>query len=219
MNIEYKDVDEVTSGSTFDETIDFLLGYNNSDPTKIKRFTNLFQTLANLVTSLSSSSTDAQYPSAKAVYDKIVEQTTGALTYCGTWDASGGLYPTSGGSGTAGVIAKGDMFIISVAGTLGGELLAIGDFIIANEDLPAQTSSKWDSVNTNIGYTPENTANKVTAVSSSSTDTQYPSAKCLYDDYAPKFTGISGTRIVKDNFNVDQEVTIVNGIITSWEEA
>ena len=32
-----------------------------------------------------------------------------------------------------------------------------------------------------LGYTPENAANKVTSVSASSTDTEYPTAKCLYD--------------------------------------
>lgn len=32
-----------------------------------------------------------------------------------------------------------------------------------------------------LGYTPENIGNKVTSISSSSTDTQYPSAKCVYD--------------------------------------
>ena len=40
-----------------------------------------------------------------------------------------------------------------------------------------------------LGYTPENTANKVTALSPSSTDVQYPSAKCVYDFMAEK--GIS----------------------------
>lgn len=36
-------------------------------------------------------------------------------------------------------------------------------------------------VTTALGYTPENQANKVTSISGSSTDTQYPSAKCVYD--------------------------------------
>jgi hypothetical protein len=36
-------------------------------------------------------------------------------------------------------------------------------------------------VTTALGYTPESTANKVTSISSSSTDTQYPTAKCVYD--------------------------------------
>ena len=37
-----------------------------------------------------------------------------------------------------------------------------------------------------LGYTPEDLANKVTSVSASSTDTQYPSAKLLYDELAKK---------------------------------
>ena len=32
-----------------------------------------------------------------------------------------------------------------------------------------------------LGFTPENAANKVTSLSAQSTDTQYPSAKCVYD--------------------------------------
>lgn len=35
-----------------------------------------------------------------------------------------------------------------------------------------------------LTYTPENQSNKVTSISSSSTDTQYPSAKCVYDKLA-----------------------------------
>ena len=37
-------------------------------------------------------------------------------------------------------------------------------------------------VTTALGYTPENSANKVTSISSSSTDTQYPSAKAVWDN-------------------------------------
>ena len=37
-----------------------------------------------------------------------------------------------------------------------------------------------------LGFTPENVANMVTSISSSSTDTQYPSAKLLYDQLALK---------------------------------
>ena len=36
----------------------------------------------------------------------------------------------------------------------------------------------------------ENTSNKVTSLSSSSTDTQYPSAKCVYDAVSTKADGI-----------------------------
>lgn len=37
-----------------------------------------------------------------------------------------------------------------------------------------------------LGFTPENVANKVTSISGSSTDTQYPSAKLVYDQLATK---------------------------------
>lgn len=39
----------------------------------------------------------------------------------------------------------------------------------------------WSSKQDALGFTPENVANKVTSISASSTDTQYPTAKCLYD--------------------------------------
>ncbi len=48
-------------------------------------------------------------------------------------------------------------------------------YMVTDESI---TSSE---VTTALGYTPENQANKVTSISSSSTDTQYPSAKCVYD--------------------------------------
>lgn len=47
-----------------------------------------------------------------------------------------------------------------------------------------------------LGYTPENISNKVTSLSSSSTDTQYPSAKLVYDELNDKQeTLVSGTNI------------------------
>lgn len=41
--------------------------------------------------------------------------------------------------------------------------------------------SVWNSKQDAIGYTTENVANKVTSISSASTDTEYPSAKAVYD--------------------------------------
>ena len=39
-----------------------------------------------------------------------------------------------------------------------------------------------------LGFTPENAANKVTSLSAQSTNTQYPSAKCVYDALAGKLS-------------------------------
>lgn len=123
----------------------------------------------------------------------LKDNDSGLMDYRGAYDASSNTYPTTGGSGDAGAIMKADVFVISVAGTLGGVAIQVGDYLIANTDTPAQTSSKWDTLNTNISYVPENIANKVTSISGSSTDTQYPTAKLLYDQLALKQANISLT--------------------------
>ena len=155
------------------------------------------------VTSNKSSSviTDAtsttKYPSVKAIKDYADGLVVGLLDYRGGYDASGNTYPTTGGSGTAGAILKGDMWVISVGGTLSGVAIQVGDSIIANADTPAQIVGNWNTVNSNISYVPEDSANKVTSITGSSTNTQYPSAKLLYDQLAlkapianPTFTGV-----------------------------
>ena len=50
------------------------------------------------------------------------------------------------------------------------ELYFVTDEVITGSDVTAA-----------LGYTPENNANLVTTISSLSTDTTYPSAKCVYD--------------------------------------
>lgn len=97
---------------------------------------------------------DTKYPSVKAIKDYADGLVAGLLDYRGAYDASVNTYPASGGSGTAGAIMKGDMFVISVAGTLGGVAIQVGDFVIANVDTPAQTSTNWDTLNTNVSYVP-----------------------------------------------------------------
>lgn len=66
------------------------------------------------------------------------------------------------------------------------------DVAINPKQLASGLSGKQDS----LGYTAESTSNKVTSISNTSTDTQYPSAKLLYDQLAlkapiasPTFTG------------------------------
>ena len=57
----------------------------------------------------------------------------------------------------------------------------------------AELAKKQDA----LGYTAENTANKVTAISSTSTDTQYPSAKAVYAELAKK----------QNNITIDSELS------------
>jgi hypothetical protein len=65
----------------------------------------------------------------------------------GAYDASSNIYPSTGGSGTAGAIKLGDYWIISVAGTLGGETASVNDLLYSNSNNPGQTSSNWTLIN------------------------------------------------------------------------
>jgi hypothetical protein len=79
----------------------------------------------------------------------------------GVFDASGGVYPASGGSGVAGAIKKGDIWTISVAGTLPtGRVVEVGDVVRALINAAANTSADWAIVQNNIGYVTENSVNK-----------------------------------------------------------
>jgi len=96
----------------------------------------------------------------------------------GNYDASGNVFPSGGGSGTAGAINKGDIWTISVVGTLGGVLVALGDTVRALIDTPGQTAANWALAQNAVGYMPENAANKSTdGTFASNSDTLYPSQK------------------------------------------
>jgi hypothetical protein len=94
---------------------------------------------------------------AKAYADALV---SGLWDDRGNYDASGNTYPASGGSGTAGAILKGDIWTVSVTGTLNGKTVEVGDTVRALVDAPAQTDANWAVAETNIGYVAENSANK-----------------------------------------------------------
>lgn len=102
----------------------------------------------------------------------------GLLDDRGSFDASVNLFPSSGGSGTAGAILKGDIWYISVAGTLGGVAVTVGDSVRALVDTPGQTATNWSILETNIGYVPENVANKEDSTIDTNT-TKYPTVNLL----------------------------------------
>lgn len=94
---------------------------------------------------------------AKTYADGLV---VGLLDDRGNYDASSNAFPSSGGSGASGAILKGDLWYISVSGTLGAKVVSVGSSIRALVDSPGQTSGNWDILNVGLGYTPENSANK-----------------------------------------------------------
>lgn len=75
-------------------------------------------------------------------YSSVVDSGTGGfivvgdisherLSYRDTFDASGGAFPSTGGSGYLGAIIVGDVWRVSVAGTLGGVPVVDRDLLIA----------------------------------------------------------------------------------------
>jgi hypothetical protein len=100
-------------------------------------------------------SLDTNTYATRAYADSLV---VGLLDDRGNYDASGNAFPSSGGSGSAGAILKGDLWTISVAGTLGGVAVTAGDVVRALVDTPGQTSSNWAIGENNFGYVALNQA-------------------------------------------------------------
>ncbi len=69
-------------------------------------------------------------------------------SFRGGYDASINLFPSTGGSGTAGAIQAGDQWEVTVDGTLGGTPVDVGTVITALVNLPGQTAGNW-SINAN----------------------------------------------------------------------
>lgn len=102
-----------------------------------------------------ASNSDAKVPTEKASKTYMDGLVVGLLDDRGAYDASGNVFPTTGGSGPAGAIKKGDIWNISVAGTLGGTAVHIGDWIRALVDTPGSTSANWAIIpKTGVGSLP-----------------------------------------------------------------
>lgn len=117
------------------------------------------RTVAQVKTDLAiASDIAASLVTANAYADGLV---VGLWDDRGNFDASVNAYPSTGGSGTAGAIKKGDIWTISVAGTLPtSQVVEVGDTVRALIDTPGATQANWSIQQNNIGYVPENAANK-----------------------------------------------------------
>jgi len=105
----------------------------------------------------------------------------------GGYNASTNLFPVTGGSGTTGTVKKGDMWTLTVAGTLNSVTEPVGTVIRALIDAPGQTATNWLVIPSALNYTSENVSNKVTSAtysadynSGSPSDTHYPTIASVY---------------------------------------
>jgi len=160
----------------------------------------------NIVTDAANTATsDTKYPSVKATKTYADGLVVGLLNDRGNWDASGNIYPNVRGSGEAGAILKGDIFFISVAGTLGGTPVAVGSSVRAIDNTPGQDDTKWDILDVGLGFTPENVLNKVTSKEQITDDpnntTNYPSVSAL-TEYIGSLNSGATTLDIKSNLQV-----------------
>ena len=73
-------------------------------------------------------------------------------------------------------------------------------------------------VTTALGYTPENVANKVTSLSGSSTDTEYPSAKAVYDAIqAGDITTLAGLTDVSISSPSNNQALMYDSSSSKWK--
>jgi hypothetical protein len=124
---------------------------------------------------------------AKSYADTLV---IGLVDDRGSFDASVNTFPTTGGSGTAGAILKGDLWTIGTAAT-GGPLngYGLGCTLRALIDSPGQTTTNWAITAVGFGYVPENVANKSSDVATDqASNTKFPTTKAVYDWATGQFT-------------------------------
>ena len=122
-----------------------------------------------------------------------------------TVNAAGNInYPSSAGSGVAGALMKGDIFTVAgaVAGisTINNTAVNNGDTVRALVDNPSATdNAHWAIAENNIGYVPENRANKTTNTDLSGATGTYPdtpTVKSYIDKYDISAASINSTGTV-----------------------
>jgi hypothetical protein len=147
------------------------------------------QSIANLSNNIiADASSTTKYPSVKEIKDYADGLVVGLMDDRGNHNASLGVYPSTGGSGAGGAVLKGDIWFISVAGTIDSHYYEVGDSIRALVDNPAQVSANWGSMNSNLTYVPEDVANKKTEISES--DQHYPTNGAVHRHVAAEKVSI-----------------------------
>jgi hypothetical protein len=161
-----------------------------------------------------TANSDTRLASQKAVKayvdNKVTAAVTGLYDDRGNYDASAGTFPTTGGSGTAGAILKGDIWRISVAGTISGVAYQIGDTLRALIDTPGATAANWDGLNANIGSATTTVEGAVILATVAETDAKVSTTKAVVPadlvNYSRKFVatigdGVATAILVTHNLN------------------
>ncbi|MDP4133551.1 MAG: SGNH/GDSL hydrolase family protein [Bacillota bacterium] len=154
---------------------------------------------SNKVTSLLPGSTDDEYPSAKAVYSAVSAKQD-ALTF-DTEPKSGSTNPVTSG-GVYEALSSKEESLLDYIDSVSTNMVNNYQGKLAYDDVP--TSGSFNMVNSGGIYTAldtkENASNRVTAISGTSTDRQYPSAKATYTNLSNKVDKVSGKGLSENDF-------------------
>jgi hypothetical protein len=123
---------------------------------------------------ITDAASDVKYPSVKATKTYADSLVTGLLDDRGNFTpgvSSPGAWPTTGGSGTAGAIMKGDIWFCSASGFMGTTAVVAGSSFRAVVDTPGQTAANWNVLSAGAISVTTPSLSQVTAVgSTTSTD-------------------------------------------------
>jgi len=142
--------------------------YVDAQVTTINGSLALKENIANKVTTqatfISEGNSVIKYPAIKAVKDYVDGVTVGLLRDNGQYDPTiTGDYPTSADTLSGGPIQVGDLWYISVNGTMNGNAVLVGYSVraLVNGALPI-VDADWAIANVGLGFVPEAAANKST---------------------------------------------------------
>lgn len=178
------------------------------------------ENVANKSSDTTLGTSDTLYPTQNAVKTYVDSATTSLIRDRGNFDASTGQFPATGGSGTGNSIMKGDLWYISVAGTLGGTPVLAGYSIRALVNNPGQNAANWGILNVGLGFVPENVANKSDDGNLGTSTTLYPTQRAVknyVDNHGGGLTSVGiqfGTSSTGNDLNVTSSPLTANGTIT-----
>ena len=147
---------------------------------------------SNKVTSMTDISTDDEYPSAKCVYDKIGERIDDVFGYILQY--LGAMAYEDNVDGYVGAVALSndydDLDNKPTIPTATSDLTNDSGFLTSHQDITGK----------------EDKSNKVTSLSSSSTDTEYPSAKAVFNSLANYVQKSQTNGLLKNDGTVDTTI-------------
>lgn len=178
---------------------------------------NVYEVLSAKTQNLNVDGTSTiKYPSAAAVKSYADSLVVGLLDDRGNYTpgvVSPGAYPTTGGSGTAGAVLKGDLWFIAANGYLGTTAVVSGQSVRALVNTPGQTTANWDILDV-AGFInpPETTDNKVLSeaefIANGTSIVKYPSVLAVKDYIDNQVAGVTLQAVLNNNHDLVNEVNL-----------